>query len=79
MITGQMWFTGKDCIGVVQVVQDHEEQAYRQTGNADFQYYVGLVGNTNYVTHSKNIADFGAPFPKAAGDVLFNVVPSKII
>ena len=42
MITGVRWFAGRDCVGIVQVVQEHEKQTYRQTGNANYKYYIGV-------------------------------------
>ena len=73
MITGVRWYTTSVCIGIVQVVQDHEKETYRQTGEADFKYYIGLGGGQNQKTDMDGIADWGAPFDKIAGDVLFGV------
>lgn len=75
MITGQVWFSGAKCVGVVQIVEDHEKQAYRQTGNADFKYYIGVGWGEDEKTDASYIAEHGTSFPKAAGDVLFNVIP----
>ena len=38
MIINQIWFTGNQCIGIVQIVQEHEVEEYRQTGDANFKY-----------------------------------------
>jgi hypothetical protein len=75
MITGQTWFTGNQCIGIVQIVQDHEKQTYRQTGNANFKYYIGVGQGQNEKADAEYIAEHGVPFDAKAGDVLFNVIP----
>lgn len=79
MITGQTWFAGNECIGIVQVVQEHEKSEYRQTGNANFKYYIGVGWGQNEKTDASYIAEHGVPFPKEAGDVLFNVIPGTPI
>jgi hypothetical protein len=79
MITGQTWFAGNECIGIVQVVQEHQKQEYRQTGNADFKYYIGVGWGQNEKTDASYIAEHGVPFDKKAGDVLFNVIPGTPI
>lgn len=73
MITGVRWFTSRSCVGIVQVVQDHEKEQYRQSGMADFKYYIGMGGGRDEQTDTVSIAEWGAPFDKAAGDVLFSV------
>ena len=73
MITGQTWFTGDQCIGVVQIVQDHEKENYRQTGIADFKYYIGVGQGQDEKVDATYIAEWGVPFDKKAGDVLFGV------
>jgi hypothetical protein len=75
MITGQIWFAGNECIGIVQVVQEHQKQEYRQTGNADFKYYIGVGWGQDEKTDASYIAEHGVPFDSAAGDVLFKVIP----
>lgn len=75
MITGVRWFTSSKCVGIVQIVQEHQKEQYRQTGEADFKYYVGVGWGEDEKTDSTYIAEHGAPFDKDAGDVLFNVVP----
>jgi hypothetical protein len=75
MITGQIWFTSSHCVGVVQIVQDHQKNEYRQTGNADFKYYIGVGWGEDEKTDATYIAEHGAPFDKKSGDVLFNVIP----
>lgn len=79
MITGQTWFTGDQCIGIVQIVQEHQKQEYRQTGNADFKYYIGVGKGQNEKEDAQYIAEWGVPFPKDAGDKLFNVIPGTPI
>jgi hypothetical protein len=71
MITGQRWYTGDQCIGIVQVVQEHQKDQYRQTGKADFKYYIGVGQGQDEKADSRHIADFGVPFDKLAGDTLF--------
>ena len=73
MITGVRWYTGRDCIGIVQIVQDHEKESFRQTGEADFKYYIGVGSGIDEKVDMQAIADWGAPFDKVAGDALFGV------
>ena len=73
MITGVRWFTGRTCIGIVQIVEDHEKEDYRQTGTANFKYYIDVVAGRDPDEDAHHIADFGAIFDKVAGDALFNV------
>jgi hypothetical protein len=75
MIIDQIWFAGNECIGIVQIVQDHEKNTYRQTGNADFKYYIGVGKGQNEKDDALYISEWGMPFDKAAGDVLFKVIP----
>ena len=79
MITGQIWFAGSHCIGIVQIVQEHQKQEYRQTGNADFKYYIGVGLGQNEKSDAQYIADWGVPFDSKAGNVLFNVIPGTPI
>ncbi len=74
MITGSIWFAGNECIGIVQIVQDHQVEEYRQTGIADFKYYIGVGQGQNEKTDSQYIADYGVPFNREAGNVLFGVL-----
>lgn len=74
MITSSKWFTGNECIGIVQWVQEHQKDEYRQTGNADFKYYIGVGRGQNENDDAHHIADYGVPFDKLAGDTLFGVV-----
>lgn len=73
MITGQIWFTGNQCIGIVQIVQDHERDTYRQTGEANFKYYIGVGWGQDEKTDASYIAEHGVPFDVAAGNTLFRV------
>jgi hypothetical protein len=75
MITGMKWFAGTHCIGIVQIVQEHEKAEYRQTGNANFKYYIGTGWGEDERTDATYIAEHGMPFDAKAGDVLFNVIP----
>jgi hypothetical protein len=80
MITNVYWFTsGVDTIGIVQIVQEHQKQEYRQTGNADYKYYIGKGWGEDERTDASYIAEHGAPFDTRAGDVLFNVIPGTPI
>lgn len=73
MITGVRWFTSRTCVGIVQIVQDHQKDDFRQTGLADFKYYIGTGWGEDEKTDMSHIAEHGAPFPSEAGDKLFNV------
>lgn len=73
MITGVRWYAGKDCIGIVQVVQDHQKDQYRQTGEADFKYYIGVGWGDDEKTDMSYIAEHGVPFDRNAGNTLFGV------
>ena len=74
MITNQIWFAGNQCIGIVQIVQDHQVEEYRQTGQADFKYYIGVGQGQNEKADARHITDYGVPFDREAGDVLFGVI-----
>ena len=74
MIVGQTWFSGNQCIGIVQIVQEHEKETYRQTGLANFKYYIGVGQGQNEKTDASYIAEHGVPFDKVAGDALFGVI-----
>ena len=74
MITGIRWYTSTHCMGIVQIVQDHQKDQYRQTGEADFKYYIGVGAGNDEKYDMNYIADHGAPFDRAAGDVLFGVL-----
>jgi hypothetical protein len=73
MIEGVRWYTGRVCIGIVQVVPDHQKEHYRQTGDADFKYYIGLGGGRDERQDMQTIAELGVAFETAAGDILFGV------
>jgi hypothetical protein len=73
MITGVRWYTSQTCIGIVQIVQEHEKDQYRQTGEADFKYYIGCGWGQDEKTDMSYIAEHGSPFDKVAGDALFGV------
>ena len=75
MITGVRWFAGRDCIGIVQVVQEHQKDTYRQTGVADFKYYIGVGWGEDEKVDASYIAEHGSPFDFAVGNVMFNVIP----
>lgn len=73
MITGTLWYAGRDCVGIVQVVHEHQKEQYRQTGEADFKYYIGVGKGLVEKEDSEFVAEYGMPFDKKAGDVLFGV------
>lgn len=68
-----VWFNGDHCIGIVQIVQEHQQEQYSQTGIADFKYYIGVGQGQNENDDTNHIADHGVPFDKLAGDALFGV------
>jgi hypothetical protein len=72
------WFASRDCIGIVQIVQEHELQEYKQTGNANFKYYIGVGWGENEKTDSSYIAEHGTPFDATAGDALFRVIKNDV-
>lgn len=74
MITGVRWFAGRDCVGIVQIVQDHEKDTYRQTGEANFKYYIGVGWGEDEKTDATYIAEHGSPFDVAAGNTLFRIM-----
>lgn len=74
MIIGSIWFAGNQCIGIVQIVQEHERDEYRQTGTANFKYYIGVGEGQNEQDDARYIAEHGVPFDRDAGNTLFRVV-----
>ena len=58
-VTGAVWF---GTIGIVQVVQDHQLETYRQTGDADYKYYIGFGLGKSEHDDRHYIANYGAPF-----------------
>jgi hypothetical protein len=74
MITGMRWFAGNHCVGIVQIVQDHEKDSYRQTGEANFKYYIGVGQGQNEKADAEHIAEWGVPFDVAAGNTLFRIL-----
>lgn len=73
MITGMRWYAGNECIGIVQIVQEHEIEEYRQTGQANYKYYIGVGNGQNEKVDAQFIADYGVPFDREAGNVLFGI------
>ena len=74
MITGVRWYAGAHCVGIVQVVQEHQKESYRQTGEADFKYYIGVGWGEDEKADAGYIAEHGMPFDVAAGNTLFRVL-----
>ena len=74
MITGMRWFAGNHCVGIVQIVQEHERDSYRQTGMANFKYYIGVGQGQNEKVDAEYIAEWGLPFDVAAGNTLFRIL-----
>lgn len=73
MITGMRWYAGAHCVGIVQIVQEHQKDHYRQTGEADFKYYIGVGWGEDEKTDASYIAEHGVPFDFVAGNALFGV------
>ena len=73
MVTGVRWFCGKDNVGIVQCVEEHQKEVYRQTGDADFKYYIGVGLGQNARDDAQNIANWGTSFDFVAGNALFSV------
>ena len=78
-ILGVRWFSGRHCIGIVQVISDEEVSTYRQTGNAEYKYYIGSGVGHDEKEDMQTIADWGISFDKEAGDVLFKVYKGEPI
>ena len=55
------WFTSNACIGIVKIHDPYE----------GVKYYVGVANGLDATADAKYIADWGAAFPKEAGDKLF--------
>ena len=67
------WYAGRDCVGIIQVVEDHQLETYRQTGEATFKYYIGVGLGADEKSDRQNIANWGTPFDVVAGNALFGV------
>lgn len=78
-ILGVRWYSGRSCIGIVQYIEDEEVSLYRQTGDADYKYYIGLGLGHDEKEDMQTIADWGTTFDKASGDVLFKVYKGEPI
>jgi hypothetical protein len=75
MIVNSYWFTPNNtCIGIVQIVQEHQKEVYRQTGEADYKYYIGVGMGVDEKADASYIAEHGAPFDHCTGNTLFGVV-----
>ncbi len=78
-LLGVRWFSGRSTIGVVQYIEDEEVPVYRQTGNADYKYYIGVGDGRDEKEDMQIISNWGSTFDKAAGDVLFKVYKGEPI
>jgi hypothetical protein len=78
-VIGSRWYAGSHCIGIVQVVQDHQMEHYRQTGDAEYKYYIGVCLGLDEKADAMTIADYGMPFDVIAGNALFGVTPTRFI
>jgi hypothetical protein len=58
-----MWFSGRTSVGIVKVKDEYE----------GVKYYIGSAMGIKEKDDMQHIADWGATFPKSAGDVLFGV------
>jgi hypothetical protein len=75
-VVDSYWF---DKIGIVQVVQEHQWEYYRQTGDAQFKYYIGTGWGEDQKTDASYIAEHGMPFDVIAGNALFHVTPQRFV
>ena len=60
----------------MQIVQNEQWETYQKTGDADYKYYIGDIGDGprgDEQNDRQAIACFGVPFDVAAGDKLFRV------
>ena len=78
-ILGVRCFCGNTNVGIVQAIEDDEVTTYRQTGDADYKYFIGAVSGLDEKQDTQHIADWGSTFDKAAGDVLFKVYKGEPI
>ena len=78
-ILGIRWFSGRDCIGIVQYIDDAEVPQYRQTGDANYKYCIGRGFGHDEKEDMQTIADWGSTFDKSAGDVLFKVYKGEVV
>jgi len=78
-ILGVRWFCGNTNVGIVQAIEDDEVTTYRQTGDANYKYFIGAVSGLDEKQDTQHIADWGSTFDKAAGDVLFKVYKGEPI
>ena len=64
-INNVMWFTNKNgCIGIVQVDDEYD----------GIRYYISSVEGVNEEYDKRHVAEWGASFPKYAGDALFGIL-----
>lgn len=56
-----MWFSGRNCVGIVRVVDPYD----------GVKYYIGVGQGFDEAHDAAYIADWGAKFPKEVGDILF--------
>ena len=60
-----LWFTNRfGCIGIAQVEDDYD----------GIKYYMSQVQGWDVDIDTKRVMEWGATFPKEAGDVLFGVM-----
>lgn len=57
------WFCGRNGTGIVRVEDKYD----------GIKYYIAGIEGYNEQQDMRFIADYGTPFPKDAGDVLFGV------
>ena len=60
-------------VGIVQVVTLDEKEKYRQTGKANFKYFIGVGSNKNEKTDEQEVIAYGKLFDVSAGNILFRV------
>ena len=73
-VVGTHWY---GYIGIVQVVQSHQLEQYRQTGEAEYKYYIGVGDGKSEKDDAERIAAFGMPFDVVAGNALFTLTPYR--
>lgn len=75
-VVGSVWY---GYIGIVQVVQAHQLEYYRQTGDAQYKYYIGVGDGKSEKDDAERIGAFGMPFDTIAGNALFNVTAQRLM
>lgn len=64
LVLNYVWFSGRDCVGVVQVEDRYD----------GLLYYIGVAKGISEKEDAQYIADWGAKFPEHLGKLLFGEV-----